>query len=88
VGSLAIRRMRRRLEGVANASGEPASHHHRGRTAEQRAARRDLDGGRAPDPGVGAETTPARAHEVKREISWRIERRFVPIPLQVDVASL
>jgi small-conductance mechanosensitive channel len=34
---------------------------------------------------VGAETTPARAESVKRELSMRIERRFVPVPHRVEV---
>jgi small-conductance mechanosensitive channel len=34
---------------------------------------------------VAAETSPARAEEIKREISRRIEQRFVPVPLDVDV---
>jgi moderate conductance mechanosensitive channel len=34
---------------------------------------------------VAAETTPARAEEIKEEISRRIERRFAPVPHQVGV---
>src|SRR5437763_5396358 len=36
---------------------------------------------------IAAETTPARADEIKDEISRRIERRFAPIPLDVGIGS-
>jgi small conductance mechanosensitive channel len=34
---------------------------------------------------VVAETSPARADEVKQELSRRIEQRFVPVPHEVDI---
>ena len=36
---------------------------------------------------IAAETTPARADEIKEEISRRIERRFAPVALDVGVGS-
>ena len=36
---------------------------------------------------VSAETSPARAEEIKQEIEMRIERRFAPVHHHVDVGS-
>jgi small-conductance mechanosensitive channel len=36
---------------------------------------------------VGAETTPARADEIRDEITVRIERRLAPVPSQIELAT-